>query len=232
MPYKITIDVGGTFSDVVISDFTRVLLIEKSLTTKGRAYEGLADAFALAAKRLSLDPRKLLSETTVLIYGTTRATNSIVERKVAKTAFITTAGFGDTLIYREGGKFKPHDYSVPYPAPYIARRDTYEIAEQVDSEGGVVRPLDRRQLDQIVDEIARRKFEAVGVSLLWAFLKSGPRDHNRPAPSRALRRGCPHSIAPFASEYPRIPARVDCLYRRIAETDHAALSPRAAKGPS
>ena len=170
MPYKITIDVGGTFSDVVISDFTRVLLIEKSLTTKGRAYEGLADAFALAAKRLSLDPRKLLSETTVLIYGTTRATNSIVERKVAKTAFITTAGFGDTLIYREGGKFKPHDYSVPYPAPYIARRDTYEIAERVDSEGGVVRPLDRRQLDQIVDEIARRKFEAVGVSLLWAFL--------------------------------------------------------------
>ena len=155
---------------MVLFNFTRVLLIEKSLTTKGRAYEGLADAFALAAKRLSLDPRKLLSETTVLIYGTTRATNSIVERKVAKTAFITTAEFGDTLIYREGGKFKPHDYSVPYPAPYIARRDTYEIAEQLDSEGGVVRPLDRRQLDQIVDEIARRKFEAVGVSLLWAFL--------------------------------------------------------------
>jgi N-methylhydantoinase A len=170
MPYKITIDVGGTFSDVVISDFTRVLVVEKALTTRGRAYEGLADAFALAAKRLSLDPRRLLGETTVLIYGTTRATNSIVERKVAKTAFITTAGFGDTLIYREGGKFKPHDYSVPYPPPYVARRDTYEIAERVDSEGGVVRPLDRGQLEEIVGEIARRRFEAVGVSLLWAFL--------------------------------------------------------------
>ncbi|MGE0119889.1 MAG: hydantoinase/oxoprolinase family protein [Dongiaceae bacterium] len=170
MSFKITIDVGGTFSDVVVSDFNRVLLIEKALTTRGRAYDGLADAFALAAQRLSVDPRQLLGETTVLIYGTTRATNSIVERKVAKTAFITTAGFGDTLIYREGGKFKPHDYSLPYPAPYIARRDTYEVTERIDSEGGVVRPLDRRQLDGIVDEIARRQFEAVGVSLLWAFL--------------------------------------------------------------
>ena len=206
MPFKITIDVGGTFSDVVISDFARVLVMEKALTTRGRAYEGLADAFALAAKRLSLDPRRLLTDTTVLIYGTTRATNSIVERKVAKTAFITTAGFGDTLIYREGGKFKPHDYSVPYPAPYVARRDTYEIAERVDSEGGVVRPLDRGQLDEIVDEIARRRFEAVGVSLLWAFLNPA---HEIAIGERLVER-CPevavtlsHRLLPSIREYRR-----------------------------
>jgi N-methylhydantoinase A len=206
MAYKITIDVGGTFSDVVVSDFERVLVMEKALTTRGRAYEGLADAFALAAERLSLDSRRLLSETTVLIYGTTRATNSIVERKVAKTAFITTAGFGDTLIYREGGKFKPHDYSVPYPAPYIARRDTYEIAERIDSEGGVVRPLDRNQLDGIVDEIARRRFEAVGVSLLWAFLNPV----HEIAIGQRLSERCPgvavtlsHRLLPSIREYRR-----------------------------
>ena len=169
MAYKITIDIGGTFSDVVISDFTRILHLEKAPTTTGRAFVGLRTAFERIAERLGLDLAGLLAETAIVIYGTTRATNSIVERKVARTAFVTTAGFGDTLIFREGGKFKPHEFSVDYPSPYIPRIDTFELAERIDSEGGVVRPLGADELDRLVAWLRERKVDAVGVSLLWSF---------------------------------------------------------------
>lgn len=169
MAYKITIDVGGTFSDVVISDFHRILHIEKAPTTVGRAFNGLQAALERMAEHLGIDLRSLLSQTAFIIYGTTRATNSIVERKVARTAFVTTAGFGDTLIFREGGKLKPHEFSVDYPEPYIPRIDTFELDERIDSEGGVVRPLIAAELDRLVAWLSKRQFEAVGVSLLWSF---------------------------------------------------------------
>jgi len=169
MAYKITIDIGGTFSDVVLSDFDRILHIEKAPTTAGRAFTGLRAAFERIAEQLGLDLGSLLARTSIIIYGTTRATNSIVERKVARTAFVTTAGFGDTLIFREGGKFKPHEFSVDYPDPYIPRIDTFELDERIDSEGGVVRPLATAELDRLVAWLGGRRVEAVGVSLLWSF---------------------------------------------------------------
>lgn len=170
--YKMTIDVGGTFSDVVVSNFNEVLLIEKALTTQGRAFDALREAFQAAASRLDLSMQEFLQRTTMIIYGTTHSTNLIVERKTARTAFVTTAGFGDTLIYREGGKFKPHDFSVSYPAPYVLRADTFELHERIDSEGTVVQPLDLVQASEVLDTIGRRGFESIAVSLLWSFVNS------------------------------------------------------------
>ena len=73
----------------------------------------------------------------MFIYGTTRATNAIVTNNVAKTAFLTTAGFPDVLVLREGGKFKPHDFTRPFPKPYIPRRHTFEIDERIGAGGEV-----------------------------------------------------------------------------------------------
>ena len=75
----------------------------------------------------------------MLIYGTTRATNAVVTKSTAKTAFLTTRGFRDILVLKEGGKYDPHDYSYDYPPPYIPRRYTFEIDERIDSQGNVVR---------------------------------------------------------------------------------------------
>ena len=142
MTYRISVDTGGTFTDVVVADETGVLLAEKALTTPDRIFSGMQAAMQAAAAGLDMELDALLSQTTILIYGTTRAANAIVQHKVAKTALLTTEGFRDILVFREGGKYHPHDYSVDYPEPYIPRRYTFEVPERISSEAEVRVPLD------------------------------------------------------------------------------------------
>src|SRR5262245_51699421 len=135
MAYRVSVDTGGTFTDVVIADADGNQTVGKAPTTPHRIFEGMRKALEAAAEELGLGLKDLLGQSEILIYGTTRATNAIVTRSVAKTAFLTTEGFPDTLVLKEGGKYDPHDFSVDYPEPYIPRRYTFEIAERVSSEG-------------------------------------------------------------------------------------------------
>ena len=102
-------DTGGTFTDIVVLDPEGALHIGKSLTTPERIFDGMAGALGVVAEDLGIELGKLLAATDVLIYGTTRATNAVVTKRTAKTAFITTKGFKDTLTLKEGGKHGPHD---------------------------------------------------------------------------------------------------------------------------
>lgn len=169
MKYRISVDTGGTFTDVIVRDETGEMTIGKALTTPDRIYNGMRGAILSAAEQLELGYEELLGATNLLIYGTTRATNAIVTKKVAKTAFVTTAGFPDTLLLKEGGKFNPHDFSVDYAAPYIPRRFTFELPERVGADGSVVTPLDEERAREIVAEIGQREFGAVAVSLMWSI---------------------------------------------------------------
>ena len=144
MAFRISVDTGGTFTDVVVADAQR----------HSRHRQGADDAAAHLRRHARGDRGRsrgdaastattLLRKSDMLIYGTTRATNAVVTRSTAKTAFLTTRGFRDILVLKEGGKYDPHDYSYDYPPPYIPRRYTFEIDERIDAQGNVVRPLDR-----------------------------------------------------------------------------------------
>ena len=98
----ITVDTGGTFTDVVVSDEEGKFTIGKALTTPDRIFVGLREAIENASSQLGLSVTELLERTQLFVYGTTRATNAIVTRKIAKTAFLTTKGFPDVLVLREG----------------------------------------------------------------------------------------------------------------------------------
>ena len=165
--WRISVDTGGTFTDVVVADSAGGFTIGKALTTPDRIFSGLRAAIANAAEALGLSLEAVLSHTSILIYGTTRATNAIVTGNVAKTAFLTTEGFPDVLVLREGGKFDPHDFSRPYPGPYIPRRHTFEITERIDSRGQIYLPLDEEKARQTLATLRDRQFEACAVSLLW-----------------------------------------------------------------
>src|SRR5713101_3502944 len=119
MGFRISVDTGGTFTDIVVMDDAGQQTIGKALTTKDRIFVGMREAVEVAARDLGMSMPDLL------IYGTTRATNAIVTRTVAKTAFVTTMGFPDTLVLKEGGKTNPHDFTKDYPEPYIPRRYTF-----------------------------------------------------------------------------------------------------------
>jgi len=169
MTYRISVDTGGTFTDVVVLDRDGQMHIGKALTTHDRIFDGMAAALEVVAADLGLSTEALLAGASTLIYGTTRATNAVVTKRTARTAFLTTEGFRDTLTLKEGGKHGPHDYTVDYPDPYIPRRRTFEIAERIGAGGEVVRPIDLAQARGVVETVKARGFEAVAVSLLWSI---------------------------------------------------------------
>lgn len=166
--WRISVDTGGTFTDVVIADADGRFTIGKALTTPARIMNGLNDALASASQSLGMEVADVLARTALFTYGTTRATNAIVTGNVARTAFLTTAGFPDVLVLREGGKFNPHDFSQPFPQPYVPRRHTFEIDERIDAGGAVIEALDESKAVDVLRTLAARKFEACAVSLLWS----------------------------------------------------------------
>jgi len=172
MAFKITVDTGGTFTDVVVSDDKGVMVIGKALTTPTRAFKGVSEAIQSAATQMGLSFEALLTSSTMFIYGTTRATNAIVTKTAAKTAFVTTAGFPDILSLKEGGKHNPHDFSQDYPPPYIPRRYTFELEERIDVDGAVALPFDEDQAYAVITRIRELNIEAVAVCLLWSIKNS------------------------------------------------------------
>ena len=209
MVYRISVDTGGTFTDVVVGDANGKMTIGKALTTKGRIFLGMKEALNSAAAHLGISLGELLAETSMLIYGTTRATNAIVTKTTAKTALITTRGFPDILLLKEGGKENAHDFTEDFPDPYVPRRYTFEITERIGPEGGVVTPLNEAEVRAVIEKLKERKFEAAAVCFLWSI--SNP-DHERRvgelltelAPSIPFTLS--HQLVPIVREYRRASA--------------------------
>ena len=209
MGYRISVDTGGTFTDIIVLDPSGKLHIGKALTTPQRIFEGMGEAIGVVAENFGLTASGLLAQTDILIYGTTRATNAVVTKRTAKTAFLTTRGFKDTLTFKEGGKHGPHDYTYDYPDPYVPRRYTFEIDERIGSEGEVVRALSDAQVRDVVATLKARGFEAVAVSLLWSI--ANPAHELRVGQLlEELMPGVPftlsHQLVPILREYRRASA--------------------------
>jgi N-methylhydantoinase A len=209
MEYRISVDTGGTFTDVIVADDAGGQTVGKSLTTPDRIWNGMRGAMENAAELLKISFPELLRDTEILIYGTTRSTNAIVQNKVAKTAFLTTEGFPDTLVLKEGGKFRPHDLNMVYPEPYIPRSHTFEITERMSSEGDASVPFDTAQAQQILERLKARNFEAVAVCFLWSITNPEHElamadllDKHLPGVPYTLS----HQLAPIIREYRRASA--------------------------
>ncbi len=165
---RITCDIGGTFTDVVVSDERGRMTIAKALTQPANLFDGLRAALQRAAEEIGEPLQELLARASLFIFSTTQATNAILEGTTARTAFLCTEGFPDILVRREGGSLRPYDYSRPFPEPYVPRRLTFEIPERIDADGAVVLALDE---DAAVAQLRRARelgVGAVSVCLLWS----------------------------------------------------------------
>jgi N-methylhydantoinase A len=165
--FRISVDTGGTFTDVVIVDAAGELHVAKALTAYARGFDGIRPSLERLAEDFGVSVEELLAQTTHFAYGTTLSTNAIVEGRTARTAFLTTTGFADVLLFREGGKlgpFRPREFAPPYVPRYL----TFEIDERVDSDGEVFRPLDEASVRRAIAACREQDVEAVGVSLLWS----------------------------------------------------------------
>jgi len=170
MSYRIAVDTGGTFTDVVVADERGTLIVGKALTTPTDVFSGVSEALDNAASDMGVSMDFILKKTGVLTYGTTRSTNAIITSSAAKTALLLTEGFPDTLTYRHGGKREPLNLKMEFPEPYIPRRLTEEIRERINSEGGIEIPLDILQATSVIESLNPKGIEAIAVSLLWSIM--------------------------------------------------------------
>lgn len=227
MAFQVSADTGGTFIDVVIQDAATEQVIGKALTTHDRVFRGLSAALEAAASEIGLSAKTLMSQTDLFIYGTTRATNAIVTRNTAKTALLTTAGFEDVLVLKEGGKQDGYDFTRRYPNPYIPRRHTFGVQGRIDSEGQVLEEIDEDQLLELIAAIRDDGFEAVAVSLLWSI--ANPAHEARIA--ELLEKVAPevpytlsHKIAPIIREYRRTSAAaIDASLKPLMQAHFSQL---------
>jgi N-methylhydantoinase A len=170
MSYRVSMDVGGTFTDVVVADEDGQLTIGKGLTDSSRMFRGMEVGLELCAEQLGeAGVGSLLTRADVVMFSTTRATNAILEGKTAPTAFLVTEGFADTLVLREGGKGNAYDFRTAYPPPYVPRRLTFELRERIDAQGEVVIPLDETHARDVLRQIGEQDVQALGVCLLWSI---------------------------------------------------------------
>ncbi|WP_339114587.1 hydantoinase/oxoprolinase family protein [Thioclava sp. GXIMD2076] len=204
--YRISVDTGGTFTDVVVTDEQGRLTVGKSLTTPERSFTGLSNSITNAADQLGITLSDLLAQTRVLVYGTTRATNAIVERKTAKTALLVTEGFPDVLVFRKGGKLNALEINAKVEPPYIPRALTFEIPERMNAEGGVETALDEAAARATLEKLGRIGIEAVAVAFLWSI--SNPAHEQRLGELiEEILPGVPYTLSsalnPTIREYPR-----------------------------
>ncbi len=165
---RITCDIGGTFTDVVVSELSGRTTLAKALTAPAQLFDGLLEALQRAAESLAEPVERLLGRTQLFIFSTTQATNAILERTTARTGLLCTAGFPDILVRREGGSLRPYDYSRAFPDPYIPRALTFEVPERIDVDGNVLCGLQEEAARERLLEAARLGVEALAVCLLWS----------------------------------------------------------------
>jgi N-methylhydantoinase A len=170
MAMKIAIDTGGTFTDLMVSDDQGSVQMFKAPTTPDDPVRGLVDSLRLAADGSNLPLAEFLAGVDVLVHGTTHAINAIVTKRTARTALLATQGHPDTLVFREGGRIEPFNFTVAYPEPYIPKELTFEIEERILADGSIHRALNEPQAMEVLGSLRHKGVEAVAVCLLWSII--------------------------------------------------------------
>lgn len=226
---RVGIDVGGTFTDIVLwSPREGRLRNWKVLTTP----DDPARAILQGLERLLDDADERPGGVGGLIHGTTLATNALIERKGAKTALITTRGFRDVLEIAREERFDLYDVNIDLPKPLVERCLRLEVDERILADGTIDRPISEEELTQILDVLKSENIEAIAISFINAYLNG---DHERVA-SEHVRQQLPKAsvcqsskVAPEVREFERTSTTVANAYvMPIVEGYLASLEARLA----
>ena len=173
---RFAVDTGGTFTDLIVEEDDGGLHMFKAATTPDDPIRGVLDSLENAAVGLNTNLQELLSRGDLFIHGTTHAINAIVTGNTAKTAFLTSEGHKDILVFREGGRMEPFNFTVPFPQPYIPRALTYEIPGRILADGSEMAPINESEVLKIIEELKGKQIESIAVCLLWSIVNSEHED--------------------------------------------------------
>ncbi|WP_244933632.1 hydantoinase/oxoprolinase family protein [Neobacillus mesonae] len=163
---RLAIDVGGTFTDVFVFDETTgKVSVTKTSSTPSNPERGILDGIEKA--QLNGQEIKVFS------HGTTVGTNALIERKLPKTALITTKGFRDVPEIRRGTKADLWDTYKDTAKPYIQRRDRFEITERTDYQGNVMTEINEDEVRQLARKLKKRGTESIAICLINSYVNGG-----------------------------------------------------------
>jgi N-methylhydantoinase A len=158
------IDVGGTFTDIVVFDTERRDLRFLKVPSTKPPEIGVLNGLNAIESLLSLPIKKI----TRLIHGSTVATNALLEGRWAKTALITTEGFRDVLEIGRQNRPLLYDFKVERPTPLVPRALRFEVSERLDFEGNVIRELNEKQVKNLLPHL--QNCEAIAICFLFSYL--------------------------------------------------------------
>ncbi|SPL96309.1 N-methylhydantoinase A [[Actinomadura] parvosata subsp. kistnae] len=165
MGYAIGVDVGGTFTDVVLKDTSGAISVAKCLSTH---YDPIAGILTGVTRVLAgRDP----AQVTRVVHATTLATNAVLERKGVRVAFVTTQGFRAAVPLGRYARVEEDRYDLRFtpPPPPVAPGDCFEVVERVSARGAVLTPLDPDSVRRAAAAITARGIESAAVCLLHAY---------------------------------------------------------------
>ena len=184
MTYRLGVDVGGTFTDLVLHDTeTDRLEFGKTPTTLANQALGVAEGVNQLIERLNVSAEAIK----FFIHGTTVATNTLLERKGALTALVVTEGFRDVLQIGRQDRPSLYDWRMQRPPPLVPRRLRSEVPERVLHTGEVLRPLKDGALEDVARRLKDLGVESVAVCLLHSYANPS----HEQAVAAALRKALP-----------------------------------------
>jgi N-methylhydantoinase A len=201
--YALAVDIGGTFTDVVLRGASGRTIVDKTLTTPESLDIGFFRAVDAVLQKADIAPTVV---TDVVVHATTVVTNAVIERKGPRTALLVTDGFRDILTIRDEHRYEMFDPQIEFPEPLVPRELTFGVAERVLATGEILTPLDTAKATAIVRALKDKGVVSVAVSFLNAYIN--------PANERAMRdiiaKHAPgmyvsisSDVAPQIREYPR-----------------------------
>jgi N-methylhydantoinase A len=170
MGYRISVDVGGTFTDLTIADEAILLGRHKSPTTPEDLTQGVLNCLALAGNGLNISLEDLLGNTDVFIHGSTTATNAILEEKGVKCGVICTKGTKYTLWRGEGRRKDIFNYKVLPPKPLVRPYLCLEVSERIDKDGDILVTLNEGDVRAAVRQLKEWNVKAIAICLLWSII--------------------------------------------------------------
>ena len=170
MTFQLGIDVGGTFTDLVIGDGSGKVFKTKTPSTPGDESVGILNGLKDAAAQYESDLPGFLGDMDVIVLGTTAVTNAMIEYDGANTGLITTGGFRDIIELRRSFREHLFDIRLPAPHPIVPRQKRLGVTERIDYQGKIQVPLDEDEVRRAVERLGELEVESIAVCLLFSFL--------------------------------------------------------------
>ena len=205
--FKIGVDVGGTFTDLVVMDTnSNLLCLSKSPTNINNPENAIISCIQKAANHLDVTKEYLLQNCEKFVHGTTAATNALLTNKGAKIGLLTTKGFRDSLSFRRGFRENVWDHRAPYPTVLVRRYLRFPIQERIDSDGKKETELNENDVLRATSFFKKEKIESLAICFINSYLNDS---HEKKAKNLLQNEGLQvpvflsSEIAPIIGEYER-----------------------------